>query len=38
MNWYAHNNVKFGINYTDGDSNTSDDDGSEFRVRFQLTF
>lgn len=38
MNWYAHKNVKFGINYTDGESNTSNDDGSEFRVRFQLTF
>ena len=38
VNWYAHKNVKFGVNYTDGESNTSDDDGSEFRVRFQLTF
>ncbi len=38
VNWYAHNNVKLGVNYTDGESNTSDDDGSEFRVRFQLTF
>ncbi len=38
LNWYAHKNVRFGVNYTDGESNTSDDDGSEFRVRFQLTF
>ena len=38
LNWYAHKNVKFGINYTDGEDNLSDDDGSEFRVRFQLTF
>ncbi len=38
VNWYAHENLKMGINYTDGESNTSDDDGSEFRVRFQLTF
>jgi phosphate-selective porin OprO/OprP len=38
VNWYAHKNIKFGVNYTDGDSNTNDDDGSEFRVRFQLTF
>ena len=38
LNWYAHKNVKLGVNYTDGESNTSDDDGSEFRVRFQLTF
>jgi len=38
VNWYAHKNVKFGVNYTDGEDNSSDDDGSEFRVRFQLTF
>lgn len=38
VNWYAHKNVRLGVNYTDGESNTSDDDGSEFRVRFQLTF
>ena len=38
VNWYAHKNVKLGINYTDGEDNLSDDDGSEFRVRFQLTF
>lgn len=38
VNWYAHKNVKLGVNYTDGDDNLSEDDGSEFRVRFQLTF
>jgi len=38
VNWYAHKNVRFGVNYTDGEDNLSDDDGSEFRVRFQLTF
>jgi phosphate-selective porin OprO/OprP len=38
LNWYAHSNVKFGINYTDGEDNINQDDGSEFRVRFQLTF
>ena len=38
LNWYAHNNVKLGVNYTDGKDNNDDDDGSEFRVRFQLTF
>ena len=38
LNWYANNNVRFGVNYTDGESNVSDDDGSEFRMRFQLTF
>ncbi|NND00033.1 MAG: ATPase [Gammaproteobacteria bacterium] len=38
LNWYAHKNVKLGVNYTDGDDKLDDDDGSEFRVRFQLTF
>jgi len=59
LNWYAHKNVKLGINYTDGEDNnltpasfdvdpmtgvstqTSPalfNDGSEFRIRFQLTF
>ncbi len=38
LNWYAHKNVKLGINYTDGEDNIDNDDGSEFRVRFQLTF
>ncbi|GAA6137499.1 outer membrane porin OprP [Arenicella sp. 4NH20-0111] len=38
VNWYAHKNIRFGVNYTDGEDNLSNDDGSEFRVRFQLTF
>ena len=38
LNWYANNNVRFGVNYTDGESNNSDADGNEFRMRFQLTF
>ncbi|MGK0439290.1 MAG: phosphate-selective porin [Paracoccaceae bacterium] len=38
MNWYAHENVRFGLNYTDGEDNLSNDDGNELRVRFQLTF
>lgn len=38
LNWYAHKNVRLGINYTDGEDNNDDDDGNEFRVRFQLTF
>lgn len=38
LNWYAHKNVRFGVNYTDGEDNTDNDDGNEFRVRFQLTF
>ncbi|MFQ3243676.1 MAG: phosphate-selective porin OprO/OprP [Arenicella sp.] len=38
VNWYAHQNVRFGLNYTDGEDNLSNDDGNELRVRFQLTF
>lgn len=38
VNWYAHKNVKFGVNYTDGEDNLDNGEGSEFRLRFQLTF
>lgn len=38
INWYAHTNIRFGVNYTEGDSAVNDDDGSEFRMRAQLTF
>jgi phosphate-selective porin OprO/OprP len=38
LNWYAHENVRLGINYTDGQDNQDNDQGNEFRVRFQLTF
>jgi len=39
LNYYAHKNVRIGVNYTDGDEDTGgDDEGDEFRVRFQLTF
>lgn len=38
LNWYAHKNVRLGINYTDGEDNLDNDDGNEFRIRFQLTF
>lgn len=38
LNWYAHKNVRFGVSYTDGDDDFSDDSGEEIRVRFQLTF
>lgn len=38
LNYYPHKNVRIGVNYTDGESNISDDDGNEFRIRFQLTF
>jgi phosphate-selective porin OprO/OprP len=38
VNWYAHQNVRFGINYTDGERENDDLGGSEFRIRAQLTF
>lgn len=38
LNWYPHKNVRFGVNYTDGEDNNSSDEGEEFRIRFQLTF
>jgi phosphate-selective porin OprO/OprP len=38
LNWYAHKNVRLGINYTDGEDNNDEDEGNELRVRFQLTF
>lgn len=38
VNWYVNNNVKFGLNYTDGDDHDSSNDGDEFRARVQLVF
>ncbi len=38
LNWYAHKNVRIGVNYTDGEDDLSDDDGNEFRVRFGFAF
>lgn len=43
LNYYPHKTVRIGINYTDGESNIANedgtfDDGNEFRVRFQLAF
>jgi len=38
VNWYAHKNVKLGINYMDGEEDASGEEGDELRVRFQLTF
>ena len=38
LNWYAHKNVRIGVNYTDGESDVNDDDGNEFRVRFGFAF
>ena len=38
LNWYPNSNVRFGVTYTEGESNTSDEEGKEFRARAQLTF
>lgn len=38
VNWYPHKNVRVGATYHDGESNINDDEGKEFRVRFQLTY
>ncbi len=38
LNYYVNDNVRINASYQDGDSNISDDDGNEFRVRFQVAF
>lgn len=38
FNWYANNNIRLGVNYTDADDDNSNNDGDEFRARVQLTF
>ncbi len=38
LNWYANNNIRLGMTYTDGESNDNDDEGDEFRTRIQVTF
>jgi phosphate-selective porin OprO/OprP len=38
LNWYVNNNVKLGMNYTEGESDTSDEEGEEFRARVQIVF
>ena len=38
VNWYANNFIRVNASFQEGDSNISDDDGSEFRVRFQVAF
>ncbi|MEM7361188.1 MAG: porin [Pseudomonadota bacterium] len=37
LNYYPHNNVRLGVNFTDGED-VDGNEGEEFRVRFQLTF
>jgi len=38
LNYYVNNNIRINASYQDGESNISDDDGNEFRVRFQVAF
>lgn len=38
LNYYVNDYVRVNASYQDGDSNTTDDDGNEFRVRFQVAF
>ena len=43
VNYYMNSKIRIGMNYTDGESNVANedgsfDDGSEFRVRFGLAF
>lgn len=38
VNYYPSYNVRINASYMDGESNITDDDGSEFRVRFQVAF
>ncbi len=38
VNYYANDFVRINASFQEGDSNISDDDGSEFRVRFQVAF
>jgi len=38
VNYYVNDNVRINASYQDGESNLTDDDGNEFRVRFQVAF
>lgn len=38
VNYYPSYNVRINASYMDAEDNLSDDEGNEFRVRFQLTF
>ena len=38
VNYYANDFIRVNASFQEGDSNVSDDDGSEFRVRFQVAF
>ena len=38
LNYYVNDNIRINASYQDGESNITDDDGNEFRVRFQVAF
>lgn len=38
VNWYVNNTIRLGLNYNEGESDTSDDEGEEWRARFQVAF
>lgn len=38
VNYYLNDNIRINASYQEGDSNITDDDGNEFRVRFQVAF
>lgn len=38
VNYYYNDHIRINASYQDGESNISDDDGNEFRVRFQVAF
>ena len=38
VNYYANSNIRIGANYTMGESDLSDDEGEEIRVRFQYVY
>jgi phosphate-selective porin OprO and OprP len=38
LNWYATNNTRLGVNYTEGESDVNSDEGKEFRARMQYVF
>lgn len=38
LNYYVNDHVRVNASYQDGESNISEDEGNEFRVRFQVAF
>lgn len=38
VNYYANSNIRIGANYTVGESDLNNDEGNEFRVRFQYVY